>query len=338
MQYGGGQQLWDKVLDPFGLKGYHAGSTGVQMGGWFNKEITTAASVNGMKMRIPGLGGEALKKLGMTVVNLPGGEIFAALQSGAIDATEWVGPWNDLTFGFYKVAKYYYWPGMHEPGTRTRSPSMAKFDALPKDVQQIFAWACGDEHVQLTAESDASNAGALEVLIKQHNVQLKKLPDDFVKAYGGAWNEVLTELRDGGDALTKKILESYYKFQREQMAWSRIGLQEYLNARLVGFRSPETREAARRRRRGRRRRRSLHFLSSRSSTGSFSDGLLVVGWLRIWSSGEPEDGAPDGVFRMSSRTEPGCPLPVTATGSGKTILGNQVARPGAIQSTAIAAT
>ena len=236
LRYGGGQQLWDEIYGQFGLKGFHAGSTSVQMQGWFNKEIKSSADFKGLKMRIPGLGGETLRKLGATIVNLPAGEIFGALQSGAIDATEWVGPWQDLSMGFYKVAKYYYWPGMHEPATLNEiSVNKAKFEALPKDIQQIFAWACSDEHVQLTAENDASNSSALETLIKQHGVQLKRMPDDFFKTYGAAWHEVLTELRDGGDALTKKILDSYYKFQREQMAWSRIGLQEYLNARLIGF-------------------------------------------------------------------------------------------------------
>lgn len=236
LRYGGGQALWDEIYGKFGLKGFHAGSTSVQMAGWFNKEIKSSADIKGLKMRIPGLGGEALRKLGATIVNLPVGEIFGALQSGAIDATEWVGPWQDLAAGFYKVAKYYYWPGMHEPATLNEiTVNKAKFEALPKDVQQIFAWGCGDEHSQLTAENDASNAGALEVLIKQHNVQLRKLPDEFIKAYGNACGEVMKELRDSGDALTKKILDSYYKFQREQMAWTRIGLQEYLNARLIGF-------------------------------------------------------------------------------------------------------
>lgn len=238
LRYGGGQQLWDEAYAQFGLKGFHCGSTSVQMAGWFNKEIRSSADVRGLKMRIPGLGGEALRKLGATIVNLPVGEIFGALQSGAIDATEWVGPWQDLAAGFYKVTKFYYWPGMHEPSVINEiTVNKAKFDALPKDIQQIFAWGCGDEHSQLTAENDASNAGALEVLIRQHNVQLRKLPDEFVQAYGRAWQEVLTELRDGGDALTKRTLESYYKFQREQMAWSRIGLQEYLNARLTAFRA-----------------------------------------------------------------------------------------------------
>lgn len=236
LRHGGGQALWDEIYGGFGLKGFHAGSTSVQMAGWFNREIKSAADFKGLKMRIPGLGGEALRKLGATIVNLPVGEIFGALQSGTIDATEWVGPWQDLAAGYYKVTKYYYWPGMHEPATINEiSVNKAKWDALPKDLQQIFAWGCGDEHCEATAENDANNAGALATLISQHKVQLKRLPEDFITEYGKAWNEVLTELRTAGDAITKKIFDSYYKFQREQMAWSRIGLQEYLNARLTGF-------------------------------------------------------------------------------------------------------
>jgi TRAP-type mannitol/chloroaromatic compound transport system substrate-binding protein len=236
LRYGGGQELWDEIYGGFGLKGFLAGSTGVQMAGWFNKEIKSAADMKGLRMRIPGLGGEALRKLGATIVNLPVGEILGALQSGTIDAIEWVGPWQDLAAGYYKVAKYYYWPGMHEPASLYEiSVNKAKWDALPSDVQRIFALACGDEYVQLTAEGDASNARALATLVGQHKVQLRRLPDDFLQAYGKAWNEVLAELRDSGDALEKRILESYYKFQREQMAWTRIGMQEYLNGRQIGY-------------------------------------------------------------------------------------------------------
>ncbi|MGE0224436.1 MAG: TRAP transporter substrate-binding protein [Acetobacteraceae bacterium] len=238
IRHGGGQELWDEAYAPFGVKGFHSNSTGVQMAGWFNKEIKSAEDVKGLKMRIPGLGGEALRKLGATVVNLPVGEIFGALQSGTIDATEWVGPWQDLAAGYYKVAKYYYWPGMHEPATMAEiSVNKAKFDALPKSTQLAFEWAVGDEYLKQTAEADASNAGSLEVLIKQHQVQLKRLPDDFLKAYAQGWTQVLTEMRDGGDAITKKTIDAYYKFLREQIAWSRIGMQEYLNARLISLRA-----------------------------------------------------------------------------------------------------
>ncbi len=239
MRFGGGQELWDKALEPFGLKGYHGGSTGVQMGGWFNKEITGTASVNGMKMRIPGLGGEALKKLGMTVVNLPGGEIFAALQSGAIDATEWVGPWNDLTFGFFKAAKYYYWPGMHEPGTYLEVTfDKKKLMSLSPNLRRIVEGCIYEESLRFTAEFNARNGQSLETLIRTHNVQLKRFPNDFLQAYGEKCGEVIQELRDGGDAVTKEVIESFLKSRRELMAWNRIAEQGFMNARLLDYKFP----------------------------------------------------------------------------------------------------
>jgi hypothetical protein len=115
--YGGGQELWDEVAAPFDIKRFLRASTGVQMGGWFNQEINSLDDYKGLKFRMPGLGGEVLRRLGAAVINLPVGEIFPALQAGTIDGTEWVGPWHDMAAGFYKVAKFYYWPGWHEPGT-----------------------------------------------------------------------------------------------------------------------------------------------------------------------------------------------------------------------------
>ena len=136
--YGGGLELWREIYAPFGLMPAPAGNTGVQMGGWFNKEINRLDDLKGLKMRIPGLGGEVLRRAGGTPVNLPGGEIFTALQTGAIDATEWVGPYNDLAFGLHKAAKYYYYPGWHEPGTTLEAiVNKQAFDALPKDLQSI---------------------------------------------------------------------------------------------------------------------------------------------------------------------------------------------------------
>ena len=239
MRFGGGQELFEKVYDQFGLIGFHGGSTGVQMGGWFNKEITGPDSVKGLKMRIPGLGGEALKKLGMTIVNLPGGEIFAALQSGAIDATEWVGPYNDLAFGFYKVAKFYYWPGMHEPGTQIEITfDKKKFMALPKDMQETLKYCVAEENLALTAEFNARNGQALETLIKTHNVQLRRFPNEFLQAYGTACGDVVQELRDTADPLTKQVIESFLKARRELMAWNRIAEQGFMNARLLEYKYP----------------------------------------------------------------------------------------------------
>ena len=138
LYYGGGMELWRESYEPFGLIPAAAGNTNVQMAGWFNKEINNVNDLKGLKMRIPGLGGEVLKRAGGTPVNLPGGELFSSLKTGAIDATEWVGPYNDLAFGLHKAAKYYYYPGWHEPGTTLEAIINKKaFEALPDDLKII---------------------------------------------------------------------------------------------------------------------------------------------------------------------------------------------------------
>ena len=236
MKYGSGQELWDELYDGFGLKGFHGGSTGVQMGGWFNKEINSLADIQGLKMRIPGLGGEMMRRLGATVVNLPAGEIFPSLQGGAIDATEWVGPFNDLTLGLYKVAKYYYWPGVHEPGTEVEiSVSKESWDQLPADVQKIFEMVALAEETLLTAEFNARNGDALDALINQHDVDFREFPEDVLKGFGQASGEIIAEMRDSGDEITKKIATSFLE-QRQKLAdWSRYGERAYMNARALDF-------------------------------------------------------------------------------------------------------
>jgi TRAP-type mannitol/chloroaromatic compound transport system substrate-binding protein len=236
MRFGGGQELWDELYGQFGLKAWHVGSTGVQMGGWFNKEIKSVADLDGLKMRIPGLGGDALRKLGVTTISLPAGEIFAALQSGAVDSTEWVGPYNDLSLGFYKVAKFYYWPGIHEPGTMAEfAVSREKYEALPKDVQRILVACCAQEGEWLTAEFNARNGSALETMVRQHGVQLRRFPNDVLTVFGTAAGEVIAELRDTGDEITRKVVESFLKSRREQVQWNRIAEQAFMNARLLDF-------------------------------------------------------------------------------------------------------
>ena len=236
MKFGGGQELWDEVYGGFGLKGWHTGSTGTQMGGWFNKEINSTADLQGLKMRIPGLGGEALGKLGVTTVSLPVGEIFAALQSGAIDATEWVGPFNDMAPGFYQIAKYYYWPGMHEPGTAAEfTVDKKKFEALPADIQRIVAACVSDESESMTAEFNYRNGKSLEVMVNEHKVELKRFSNDVLEAWGNASGEVIQELRDAGDDITKRTVESFLQARRELMTWSRIGEQAFMNARLLNY-------------------------------------------------------------------------------------------------------
>jgi TRAP-type mannitol/chloroaromatic compound transport system substrate-binding protein len=236
MKFGGGQELWDELYDGFGLKGFHGGSTGVQMGGWFNKEINSLADIQGLKMRIPGLGGEMMRKLGATVVNVPAGEIFPSIQGGSIDATEWVGPFNDLTLGLYKVAKFYYWPGVHEPGTEVEiTVSKEAFAELPPDVQRIFGLATGAEHEMLTAEFNARNGDALSTLINEHNVQLKRFPDDVLEGFGKASGEVIAQMRDGGDEITKKIASSFLEHRQNLMDWSSYGEFAFMQARALPF-------------------------------------------------------------------------------------------------------
>lgn len=205
------------------------------MGGWFNKEINSLDDFKGLKMRMPGLGGEVLRRVGASAVSLPGGEIFPALQSGTIDATEWVGPWNDLAFGFYKITKYYYWPGFHEPGSSLEAVvNKDKYDALPKDLQEIIRICCMSEMVDTYGEFIANNNKALNTLVNEHGVQLREFPEDVLIAIGKASGEVVRESAEA-DETTRKIYDSFTSFRKMAIAWSRVAEQGYMNARLLPF-------------------------------------------------------------------------------------------------------
>jgi TRAP-type mannitol/chloroaromatic compound transport system substrate-binding protein len=229
--YGGGLELWTELYAGFGLVPAPAGNTGVQMGGWFNKEINSVADLEGLKMRIPGLGGEVLKRAGGTPVNLPGGELFTSLQSGAIDATEWVGPYNDLAFGLYKAAKYYYYPGWHEPGTILEAMiNKQVFDALPADLKAIVMNACKVVNQDMLAEYTARNPSALQTLVNEHGVELRKFPDDVIVKLRALSNEVVAEIAEK-DAFSQKTFASYQKFLKQAKQWSAISELTYLQAR-----------------------------------------------------------------------------------------------------------
>lgn len=231
IHFGGGQELWDEGYGKFGLKPFLAGNTGVQMGGWFRKQINSVEDFKGLKMRMPGLGGEVLRRVGATAENLAGGDIFPALSSGRIDATEWVGPWNDLAFGFYKIAKNYYWPGFHEPGTGIECfVNQAKFDALPADLKAIVAGACRAEVEAMLGEFNRRNGEALKILIDTHGVQLRRFPDDVMAALGKASETVLAEL-ESADELTQRTYRSFRKFRDEATGWSQLAEQGFLDVR-----------------------------------------------------------------------------------------------------------
>lgn len=233
LYHGGGMELWEELYAKFGLVPGAAGSTGVQMGGWFNKEINSLDDVKGLKMRMPGLGGEVLKRAGGTPVLLPGGEIFPALQSGAIDASEWVGPYNDLAFGLYKAAKYYYYPGWHEPGTTLESfINKEAFEALPKDLQVLVRNAIRVANQDMLADFTAKNNRALEQLVKEHGVQLRKFPDDVLKKLKTLSDEVVAE-EAAKDPMAQKVYDSFVKFRDQATAWHAVSEQAYMNARSL---------------------------------------------------------------------------------------------------------
>ncbi|MDX1498093.1 MAG: TRAP transporter substrate-binding protein DctP, partial [Salinisphaeraceae bacterium] len=231
LYHGGGLELWRELYDGFNLVPFEAGNTGTQMGGWFNKEINTLDDLKGLKMRIPGLGGDVMQRLGVTTVNIPGGELFTSLQSGAIDATEWVGPYNDLAFGLYKAAKYYYYPGWQEPGpTLECIVNKDAWKKLPEDLQAIVATACQATGSQMLAEYAARNQAALDTLVQKHGVKLRPFPDEVLAALKETSQQVLEDLV-AEDAFSRKVYESFSQYRDQVRNASSLAEQAYLNAR-----------------------------------------------------------------------------------------------------------
>ncbi len=231
IKYGGGQALYDELADGFGLKNFTCGNTGKQMGGWFNKKIETAADFKGLKMRIPGLGGDVLAKLGASPVSLPGGQIYENLVSGAIDATEWVGPYNDYFMKFYEAAKYYYYPGMHEPGTALALGINKKWwSGLTKNQQAIIEAACNEENARQMAETNANNGAYLNRLIKDHGVKLEQFNDEIYDSFGEAAKEVFEETRKHSK-LAAKIHDAFAKARDEIGKWTGLSDAAYVQQR-----------------------------------------------------------------------------------------------------------
>ncbi len=235
MQFGGGQELWDELAAEFNLKGLPCGNTGVQMGGWFRKEINSVEDFNGLKFRMPGAGGEVLRQLGAAVVNLPGGEIFPALQSGAIDGTEWVGPWNDLAFGFYRVAKYYYWPGFHEPGPMLECTfNKGVWDSFSDSDKALVTACCLAENNATMAEFNARNGDALEQLITQHGVELREFSDEIFTAFHEATETVLADMATESE-LVDRIYNSFIDARTKAMDWTALADMGYALKRRAAF-------------------------------------------------------------------------------------------------------
>lgn len=231
LHFGGGMTLWRELYDGFNLVPFAAGNTGTQMGGWFRKPINSLADLKGLKMRIPGLGGEVMSRAGATTVNIPGGELFTSLQSGVIDATEWVGPYNDLAFGLYKAAKHYYYPGWHETGpTLEAIVNKDAWNQLPADLQAIVEIAAGATNEYMLAEYTARNQIALETLVNEHGVQVHAFPDDVMQKLKTITNEVLDELA-ASDPFVKKVYDSYSSYRARVVKSSALAEQAYLSQR-----------------------------------------------------------------------------------------------------------
>jgi len=220
---GDGLKLWEEVYAPFNLIPRPGGSTGVQMGGWFNKKINSIKDYKGLKMRIPGLGGKVVSKAGGTVVLLPGGEIFTSV----IDATEWVGPLHDLRMGFYQAAKYYYYPGWHEPGTYLEYFFNKKaYESLPKDLQYIIDVTCMENEHWVLSQFDARNGAALQELITKHKVELVKFPDEVLNDLRKLADEVVAE-EAAKDAMSTKVNDAFKKFQKVVGTWGSVSEDAY---------------------------------------------------------------------------------------------------------------
>ncbi len=219
---GGGLELLQPFYkDKFNVIQFPAGNTGAQMGGWWKKEINSLADMKGLKMRIPGLGGKVMDKLGVTVQVLPGGEIFQALQTGAIDGAEWVGPYDDEKLSFNKAAKYYYFPGWWEPGpTLEIQVNLDEWNKLPQEYQEILKTAAYEANMNMLASYDAKNIDALQRLI-DGGTELRRYPDDVLAAAQEAAFELFNEYA-AADPDFKSIFEQWSKFRDGIFKWNSL--------------------------------------------------------------------------------------------------------------------
>ena len=229
MHFGGGLEIWRELYYKYNLFPLLGGNTGVQMGGWFRKEIKELKDMKGLKMRIPGLGGEVMAKLGINPVNIAAGEIYTALERGVIDATEWVGPALDIKMGFYKVAKYYY-SGFHEPGSVLELTFNLNFwNKLDKDLKAIIISCANELNSSMVFDFQAKNAKALKKL-NEYGVILKKWPNEIVKSAKKALFDVIDEqCKKSGDF--KKVWEKIEPFWKENREWTNLSLKNYLEMR-----------------------------------------------------------------------------------------------------------
>ena len=231
LHYGGGLALWRELYAPFGVIPYAGGSTGVQMAGWFNTRLNSREDLAGLKMRIPGLAGEVFDAAGGSAVRIAGGEVYTSMQTGVIDAVEWVGPFNDRTLGLMEVGDYYYYPGWHEPGAMLETIVNAEaLAALPEDLQAIVRIAARATNTDMLDDFTANNSESLQILLRDFDTEVLPLPDDVMDALYEQSQIAIQALVDA-DPMAKKIAASYFAFSEKVRAYHEISERAYLNGR-----------------------------------------------------------------------------------------------------------
>ncbi|MFM8363038.1 MAG: TRAP transporter substrate-binding protein [Haliscomenobacter sp.] len=226
---GGGLQLWESLYAKFNLIPMLGGNTGVQMGGWFNREINTIADLKGLKMRIPGLGGQVLAKAGGSPVLMAGGELYTSLERGVIDAAEWVGPYHDMLLGFQEIAQYYYTPGWQEPGTAFEFIfNKERFEALPADLQAILRTAATATHLWCFSEMEMRNSEAMATLLEKR-IDIRPFPEEVIAQLRTYTEEVISEMV-ANDPFTQKVYESYSAFQKKAAGYAGITEKVFYNS------------------------------------------------------------------------------------------------------------
>ncbi|MGC1504713.1 MAG: TRAP transporter substrate-binding protein [Sulfitobacter sp.] len=238
MYHGGGQALYDEMYGRFGIKPFLCGNSGPQWGGWFRNDINSAEDLKGLKFRTTGLASEMAAKMGMAAEAMSGPAMFQALQTGALDAGEFIGPWTDSALGYYQVAKNYYWPGVGEPSSAEEcGVNSQAFESLPDDLKQVVTLACESLYNPVWTEYTTKHARALNAMVADEGVQVKMFPEDVITAMGVAAGEVIDELRQDDDALVKRITESFIEYRDSVGPYMVYADNGQMNARaaVMGF-------------------------------------------------------------------------------------------------------
>lgn len=229
MDFGGGLELWTDLYADYNLVPFHAGNTGVQMGGWFNKKIESMDSWKGLKMRMPGLGGKVLERAGGTAVLSPGGELYTNLERGVIDALEWIGPYHDYLVSFHQIAKYYYFPGWHESGSVLECMvNKREFDKLPKDLQEILRTATYRSNQYMLSEFESKNNAYLKRIKAESDVEILQYPLEVLEGLKKISYDIYEELA-ASDPLSKKIYTSFWNFKKDISEWNSLSEKLFFN-------------------------------------------------------------------------------------------------------------